>query len=139
MADIPGLIEGAAAGAGLGVAFLKHLARTRLLLHLLDIAPIDGSNPIDNCRLIEQELAKYSTGIAAKPRWLVFTKLDMMPPAAAPRNHTRNRRRLGAYPVLCHLFRCRHGATTTLAKHCRLYKNCQHQSRCTAAGGPMSR
>ena len=83
MADIPGLIEGAAAGAGLGVAFLKHLARTRLLLHLLDIAPIDGSNPIDNCRLIEQELAKYSTGIAAKPRWLVFTKLDMMPPAAA--------------------------------------------------------
>ena len=83
MADIPGLIEGAAGGAGLGVAFLKHLARTRLLLHLLDIAPIDGSHPIDNCRLIEQELARYSKGIAAKPRWLVFTKLDMMPPAAA--------------------------------------------------------
>ncbi len=79
MADIPGLIKGAADGAGLGVAFLKHLARTRLLLHLLDIAPIDGSNPIDNCRLIEQELAKYSGGIADKPRWLVFTKLDMMP------------------------------------------------------------
>ncbi len=79
MADIPGLIEGAAAGAGLGVQFLKHLARTSLLLHLLDIAPLDGSDPVENCRLIEQELARYSEGIAEKPRWLVFTKLDLLP------------------------------------------------------------
>ncbi len=79
MADIPGLIEGAADGAGLGVQFLKHLARTSLLLHLLDIAPVDGSDPVENCRLIEQELARYSEGIADKPRWLVFTKLDLLP------------------------------------------------------------
>ena len=79
IADIPGLIEGAADGAGLGVQFLKHLSRTRILLHLLDIAPIDGSEPVDNCRAIEQELTKYSEGIADKPRWLVFTKIDLLP------------------------------------------------------------
>ncbi len=79
IADIPGLIEGAADGAGLGVQFLKHLARTRVLLHLVDIAPMDGTDPVENCRLIEEELAKYSEGIADKPRWLVITKLDLMP------------------------------------------------------------
>ena len=60
IADIPGLIEGAADGAGLGVQFLKHLARTRLLLHLVDVAPIDGTDPVENCRKIEAELARYS-------------------------------------------------------------------------------
>jgi GTP-binding protein len=79
IADIPGLIEGAAGGAGLGVQFLKHLSRTRLLLHLVDIMPIDGSNPVDNFRVIEDELKKYSEGIAAKDRWVVFTKSDLMP------------------------------------------------------------
>ena len=79
IADIPGLIEGAADGAGLGVQFLKHLSRTRLLLHLVDIMPVDGSDPVANCRTIEQELAKYSEGIAGKPRWLVFTKTDLLP------------------------------------------------------------
>lgn len=79
IADIPGLIEGAAGGAGLGVQFLKHLSRTRLLLHLVDIAPIDGSHPVDNFRVIEDELKKYSEGIAAKDRWIVFTKSDLMP------------------------------------------------------------
>ena len=78
IADIPGLIEGAADGAGLGVQFLKHLARTRLLLHLVDLMPVDGSDPVENCRTIEKELAKYSEGIADKPRWLVFTKTDLM-------------------------------------------------------------
>lgn len=78
IADIPGLIEGAADGAGLGVQFLKHLSRTRLLLHLVDLMPVDGSDPVRNCRTIEQELAKYSEGIADKPRWLVFTKTDLM-------------------------------------------------------------
>lgn len=80
IADIPGLIEGASDGAGLGVQFLKHLSRTRILLHLVDIAPIDGSDPVENCRKIEQELARYSQGIASKPRWLVFTKLDLLGP-----------------------------------------------------------
>jgi len=79
IADIPGLIEGAAGGAGLGVQFLKHLSRTRLLLHLLDIAPVDGSNPVDNFRTIERELKKYSEGIAEKDRWIVFTKTDLVP------------------------------------------------------------
>ncbi|MCS5572185.1 MAG: GTPase ObgE [Pseudomonadales bacterium] len=78
IADIPGLIEGAADGAGLGVQFLKHLSRTRLLLHLVDLIPVDGSDPVSNCRSIEQELAKYSEGIAEKPRWLVFTKTDLL-------------------------------------------------------------
>ena len=78
IADIPGLIEGAADGAGLGVQFLKHLSRTRLLLHLVDLMPVDGSDPVSNCRSIEQELAKYSEGIAEKPRWLVFTKTDLL-------------------------------------------------------------
>lgn len=79
IADIPGLIEGAAGGAGLGVQFLKHLSRTKLLLHLIDIAPIDGSNPVENFQIIEDELKKYSAGIAAKDRWIVFTKSDLMP------------------------------------------------------------
>jgi GTP-binding protein len=79
MADIPGLIEGAAEGAGLGVQFLKHLSRNRLLLHLLDIAPVDQSDPAENFRIIENEVKQYSQGIAAKDRWLVFTKLDLLP------------------------------------------------------------
>ncbi len=78
IADIPGLIEGAADGAGLGVQFLKHLARTRLLLHLIDLAPVDGSNPADNYKVLEKEVKKYSGGIADKDRWLVFTKLDVL-------------------------------------------------------------
>ena len=78
IADIPGLIEGAAGGAGLGVQFLKHLSRTRLLLHLIDVAPMDGSDPVTNCRTLEDELARYSEGIAEKTRWLVFTKVDLL-------------------------------------------------------------
>ena len=79
IADIPGLIEGAADGAGLGVQFLKHLSRTRLLLHLLDVAPVDGSDPVENFKVIENELKKYSEGIADKDRWVVFTKTDLLP------------------------------------------------------------
>ena len=78
VADIPGLIEGAADGAGLGVQFLKHLERTRLLLHLIDVAPVDASSPEENYHVIENEVLKYSKGIADKDRWLVFTKLDVL-------------------------------------------------------------
>jgi GTP-binding protein len=78
IADIPGLIEGAAEGAGLGVRFLKHLARTSLLLHLVDIAPFDETDPADNARKIVTELEKYSPELAAKPRWLVFNKIDLV-------------------------------------------------------------
>lgn len=80
MADIPGLIEGAAEGAGLGHRFLKHLARTRLLLHLVDIAPVDESiNPIRDAKAIVKELMKYDESLYQKPRWLVLNKTDMLP------------------------------------------------------------
>ena len=79
IADVPGLIEGAADGAGLGIQFLKHLARTRLLLHLVDIYPPDQSDPVDNVRRIEQELMKFSEDLAGRQRWLVLNKTDLMP------------------------------------------------------------
>jgi GTP-binding protein len=79
MADIPGLIEGAAEGAGLGIRFLKHLQRTRLLLHLVDIAPIDpAADPAAEVRAIERELEKFSPELAGKPRWLVLNKVDLL-------------------------------------------------------------
>jgi len=80
MADVPGLIEGAADGAGLGIRFLKHLQRTRILLHLVDIAPIDpDSNPVRDAKAIVNELVKYDPALADKPRWLVLNKLDLIP------------------------------------------------------------
>ncbi|EKT61544.1 Obg family GTPase CgtA [Providencia sneebia] len=80
IADIPGLIEGAAEGAGLGIRFLKHLERCRVLLHLIDICPIDGSDPVENAKIIVGELEKYSEKLAEKPRWLVFNKVDILGP-----------------------------------------------------------
>ncbi|WP_264273075.1 Obg family GTPase CgtA [Duffyella gerundensis] len=78
IADIPGLIEGAADGAGLGIRFLKHLERCRVLLHLIDLAPIDESDPVENARIILGELEKYSEKLFQKPRWLVFNKVDLL-------------------------------------------------------------
>jgi GTP-binding protein len=79
MADIPGLIQGASEGAGLGIQFLKHLQRTRLLLHLVDIAPLDESvDPADSVRAIVDELANFSGELAARPRWLVINKTDLL-------------------------------------------------------------
>ncbi|NKI34677.1 GTPase ObgE [Wenzhouxiangella sp. XN79A] len=79
IADIPGLIEGAAEGAGLGHRFLKHLQRTGLLLHLVEIEPLDGSDPLDQVRALEAELGRFDPGLMHKPRWLVVTKLDQRP------------------------------------------------------------
>ncbi|SEN51244.1 GTP-binding protein [Nitrosospira multiformis] len=80
MADIPGLIEGAAEGAGLGHRFLKHLARTRLLLHVVDIAPLDEAvDPAHEARAILEELRKYDEALYRKPRWLVLNKVDLLP------------------------------------------------------------
>ena len=80
VADIPGLIEGAADGAGLGHRFLRHLARTRLLLHVVDLAPLDESaDPVHDARAIVKELARYDETLFEKPRWLVLNKLDLMP------------------------------------------------------------
>ncbi|MDQ8934357.1 Obg family GTPase CgtA [Acinetobacter rudis] len=78
MADIPGLIEGAAEGAGLGIRFLKHLARTRILLHIVDVEPIDGSDPAYNAKAIMQELQKFSPTLAKLPVVLVLNKLDQL-------------------------------------------------------------
>src|SRR4029079_14520533 len=80
IADVPGLIEGAAEGAGLGLRFLRHLQRTRLLLHLVDIAPFDpDADPVRDARAIVDELRKYDAALAAKPRWLILNKLDLVP------------------------------------------------------------
>ncbi|AJJ17809.1 MULTISPECIES: Obg family GTPase CgtA [Yersinia] len=78
VADIPGLIEGASDGAGLGIRFLKHLERCRVLLHLVDLAPTDESDPIENAKVIVNELQQYSENLSQKPRWLVFNKIDLI-------------------------------------------------------------
>lgn len=83
MADIPGIIEGAAEGAGLGIRFLKHLARTRLLLHIVDIDPPGSSDPAIGIRVLVEELKKFSATLAERERWLVFNKIDMMLPEDA--------------------------------------------------------
>mgnify|MGYP001200877856 FL=1 len=78
MADIPGLIVGAAQGAGLGAQFLRHLSRTKVLLHLVDVQPEDQSDPIDNALAIEQELAEYSDALIERPIWLALSKVDQL-------------------------------------------------------------
>nr|WP_299246158.1 Obg family GTPase CgtA [uncultured Halomonas sp.] len=79
MADVPGLIEGASDGAGLGLRFLKHLTRTRLLLHVVDVAPFDESDPVEAAQAITHELEQFSATLAERPRWLVLNKLDLLP------------------------------------------------------------
>lgn len=83
IADIPGLIEGASDGAGLGIRFLKHLERCRVLLHLIDLMPVDQSDPLENAKTIINELERYNPKLAAKPRWIVFNKTDLMLPEEA--------------------------------------------------------
>jgi len=79
IADIPGIIEGAAEGAGLGALFLRHVQRTRVLLHLVDMAPFDEAiDPAEQVRAIENELRKYDPGMLEKPRWLVMNKGDLL-------------------------------------------------------------
>ena len=80
IADIPGVIEGAAEGAGLGLQFLKHLSRTGLLLHLIDVAPYESMDtPVEAARKIIHEVEKWSDDLANKPRWLVLNKTDRLP------------------------------------------------------------
>ena len=79
IADIPGLISGASEGAGLGIRFLKHLTRCRVLLHMVDMAPYDGSDPADNAQAIIDELEMFSATLAGRERWLILNKIDMLP------------------------------------------------------------
>src|SRR3990167_588274 len=83
IADLPGLIEGASAGAGLGIRFLKHVARTQLLFHVVDITPVDGSDPVANAKVIAQELEKFSPDLVEKERWLILNKIDLLLPDEA--------------------------------------------------------
>lgn len=103
IADIPGLIEGAAEGAGLGHQFLRHLARTRLLLHIVDAAPLEaGADPVRDARSIAAELKKFDAALYRKPRWLVLNKMDMLPatePKAATADIVRRLRWRG--PSFC--------------------------------------
>jgi GTP-binding protein len=94
IADIPGLIEGAAEGAGLGHQFLRHLSRTGLLLHLVDCRPIDESDPVRDVRAIVAELRKYDERLYRKPRWLVLNKIDLVPHDERDALVTEFRRRL---------------------------------------------
>lgn len=80
IADLPGLIEGAAEGAGLGIRFLKHVARTELLFHVVDVMPTDETDPVENVKAIANELGKYSEDLLKKERWLVLNKIDLLPP-----------------------------------------------------------
>lgn len=83
IADIPGLIEGASEGAGLGIRFLKHLTRCRVLLHLVDMCPLDGSDPVENARIIHNELSVFSETLNQRTRWLVLNKSDLLLPEEA--------------------------------------------------------
>lgn len=83
IADIPGLIEGAAGGTGLGIQFLRHVQRNRLLLHLVDMAPMDETSPADQVRIIEEELQAFDPELLERPRWLVLNKIDLLPPDQA--------------------------------------------------------
>jgi GTP-binding protein len=101
LADIPGLIEGASEGAGLGHDFLAHVERTRLLVHVLDVAPVDDSDPLENHAAIERELAAHDPRLAALPRILALSKVDLVSPEEAERAATAWRARLGPdVPVL---------------------------------------
>jgi GTP-binding protein len=103
IADIPGLIEGAADGAGLGHQFLRHLARTRLLLHVIDVCPVEpGADPVRDARSIVAELKRYDTALYRKPRWLVFNKIDLVPAEARAERIASLRRRLRSQaPAFC--------------------------------------
>jgi GTP-binding protein len=99
IADIPGLIEGASGGAGLGHEFLAHVERCRLLVHVLDLKPLDGSDPAENYATVEAELREHGHGLAGLPRLLALSKADLVPPEEAERAAERWRERLGVEVV----------------------------------------
>jgi GTP-binding protein len=121
MADIPGLIEGAAEGAGLGIRFLKHVSRTLLLFHLLDIYPLDESDPVENFKAITNELAKFSPELLAKERWLVLNKTDLLLPDEAQERCTDIIKRLGWTGKVFMISGLAHEGTADLAQEAMRY------------------
>ena len=103
MADMPGLIEGAAGGAGLGLRFLKHLSRSQLLLHLIDVLPADGGDPVANALAITGELEQFSKPLAARDRWLVLSKTDLVPQQALTELEARLREALDWKGAIHHI------------------------------------
>ena len=95
MVDVPGLIEGAAEGAGLGIRFLKHLSRTRLLLHMVDVLPPDESPLVTSIRTIQDELRAFSAEVSGREKWLVFNKIDLLPAEESERLIADTLRELG--------------------------------------------
>lgn len=114
IADIPGLIAGASAGAGLGIQFLKHLERCRILLHLIDLLPIDGSSPLDNIQIIHRELQQHSPALSDKPRWLIFNKADLLSPDEAQERAGAIVRQLAWQAPYCVISAAAHQGTETL-------------------------
>ena len=98
MADIPGLIEGAHGGAGLGFEFLKHIERTRIIVHILDIMPTDGSDPAENYYALRRELEQYSKALAQKTEIIVANKIDLDPDGKVVKD-LRNKLNKTIYPI----------------------------------------
>jgi GTP-binding protein len=101
LADIPGLIEGAGAGAGLGHEFLAHVERTQLLVHLVEVAPLDSSDPWETFGVVRGELAEYDAGLEERPYMVVLSKVDLLRPEVAPGLAAEWQRRLAADPHVC--------------------------------------
>jgi GTP-binding protein len=122
LADIPGLIEGAAEGAGLGIRFLKHLERTRLLLHIVDAcAELSGGDAVEAHRAVEGELGLYSDALANRPRWLVLNKLDLLPPEQRAKRKAKLVKALGWEGPVYAISALTSDGTTRLAQDVMVY------------------
>ena len=140
MADIPGLIEGAAEGAGLGIRFLKHLQRTRVLLHLVDIAPPDpDADPVKDARSIIAELKKFAADLAAKERWLVINKIDLLEPQEAKRRAADIVRRLRWKGPVCLISGATGAGTAELKQAVMTYLEAHPREPAPADGGAGKR
>jgi GTPase len=139
IADIPGLIEGASGGAGLGHEFLAHVERTRLLVHVLDLAPLDGSDPVANHELVEAELALHDPRLAALPRVLALSKADLVDAEAGAAARRAWSERLGAnVPVILTSSATRQGLdelTTTLLRRVPVREVVEEAEDWAPAGG----
>lgn len=137
VADIPGLIEGASEGAGLGHRFLRHLQRTRLLLHLVDIAPFDEAvDPVQQAKAIVEELRRYDPDLHAKPRWLVLNKIDMLDPSTRQQVATDFVRRLGWKGPVHQVSALTREGCEALVQAIQSYLDAQQAAQATAAPDP---